>query len=95
MAFAAACPVDRISVAKISEVETHIKQVAPIIKSRAEKEQVNNNAHGISIEANKTQESQRALPVLIVEPSFCRNGVMRIFPTKNLRLLSTTTTTNI
>jgi hypothetical protein len=63
MAFAAACPVDRISVAKISEVETHVKQVAPIIKSRAKKEQVNNNARGISIEANKHKRKTHAPPM--------------------------------
>jgi hypothetical protein len=65
MAFAAACPVDRISVVKISEAETHVKkQVAPIIKSRAEKEQVNNNAHGISIEANKHKRKTHVPPMM-------------------------------
>lgn len=52
IAFAAECPVDRISVLRISEVDTHVRQVAPIIKSREEKEHVNSNARGISMEAN-------------------------------------------
>ena len=60
---ATAFAVDRISVAKISEVDTHVKQVAPIKKSRVEKEHVNNNARGISNEANKHKRKTHVPPM--------------------------------